>query len=182
MTSIIYLLAEWIVFAPNCDELRQVMRAQNGRVAGQIVEAVHNDGHHNVEHNETAQEDEGNKVKVGDVRAAFLVRVHWQACRFVELDGAFVAEPARDAGHHDVGPGLAGRAPEQHHESLEDGPKVVVALDCSVGIQVDVAKQLHAHDGVDEEQHHHQHHDIGKGLDGLHKGEEQDTNTDASAQ
>lgn len=182
LTSIIYLLAEWIVFAPNGDELRQVMRAQNGRVARQIVEAVHNDGDHNVEHNEAAQEDEGNKIEIGDVGAACLVRIHWQTCRLIELDGTLVAKPAGDTSHHDVRPGFSGRASKQHHESLKDGPKVVVALDGSVGIQVDVAEQLHAHDGVDEEQHHHQHHDIRQGLDGLHKGEEQDTDADAPAQ
>ena len=47
------------------------------------------------------------------------------------------------------------RASEQHHESLENGPKVVVAFDGTARIEVNVAKQLHPHNGVDEEQHHH---------------------------
>ena len=48
--------------------------------------------------------------------------------------------------------------------SLENSPKVVVALDGSVGVQVNVAEQLHAHNRITEEKHHHQHHHVGKSL------------------
>ena len=83
------------------------MRAEDGGVAGEVVEAVHDDGHHDVEHDEGAEEDEGDEVEVGHVRAALLVRVDGPARRDVELDGARVARPARDARHHDVRPRLA---------------------------------------------------------------------------
>ena len=55
--------------------------------------------------------------------------------------------------------------PEKHHESLSDVPEVVVSLDRGVWIERNVAKHLHAHDGVDEEQHHHQHHDVRQSLE-----------------
>jgi hypothetical protein len=42
--------------------------------------------------------------------------------------------------------------------------KVVVPLDGRVRVQSDVAEQLHPDDGVDEEEHQHQHHDVGKSL------------------
>ena len=47
---------------------------------------------------------------------------------------------------------------------LHDIAKVVVPFDGRVGIQNDVSKQLHPDDGVDEEQHDHQHHDVRKSL------------------
>ena len=39
-----------------------------------------------------------------------------------------------------------------------------MAFDGTARIEVNVAKQLHPNNGVDKEQHHHQHHDIRKGL------------------
>ena len=45
-----YLLAKGIVFTPDGDELRQVVGAQDGGVPGQVVEAVHDDRDHDVEH------------------------------------------------------------------------------------------------------------------------------------
>ncbi len=59
-------------------------------------------------------------------------------------------------------PGLS--LPEEHHECLTDVSEVVVALDRSVGVECDVAEHLHADDRVNEEQHHHQHHDVRQGL------------------
>ena len=47
---------------------------------------------------------------------------------------------------------------------------------------MDVAKELHAHDGVDEEEHHHQHHDIGQSLDGLDESEKQNSDANASSE
>ena len=51
------------------------MRPENGRVPGQVVEVVHDDGHEEVEHDERAQEDEGDEVDVRQGRAAVLARV-----------------------------------------------------------------------------------------------------------
>ena len=38
--------------------------AQDGGVPGQVVEVVHDDGHEQVEHDEAAEEDEGDEVDV----------------------------------------------------------------------------------------------------------------------
>jgi hypothetical protein len=138
--------------------------AQDGGVARQIVEAVHDDSHHDVEHNEAAEKNEGDKVEVGDVGAARFFWVVFETGGDVVIEGLLVTDPTANAGHHDVGPSLARRTTEEQHESLEDASKVVVALDGSVGVQVDAAEELHADDGVDEEEHHHEHHNVGQGL------------------
>ena len=54
--------------------------------------------------------------------------------------------------------------PEKQHERLEDVSEVVVALDRSVGDEGQAAEQLHADDGVDEEQHPHQHANVRQSL------------------
>ena len=54
-----------IIFWPGGDKLSQVMGAQDGRVSGQVVEVVHDDGNEQVEHDEWTQEDEGHEVDVG---------------------------------------------------------------------------------------------------------------------
>jgi hypothetical protein len=50
--------------------------------------------------------------------------------------------------------------PEEEHERLEDMSEVVVALDGRVGDEGEAAEELHPDDGVDEEQHTHQHADV----------------------
>ena len=88
-----------------------MMRAQNRRVPGifnselssrrkatkpgQIVEVVHDDGHKKVQHDEGAEEDEGHKVDVRDVRAAGLVRVKKQARGLVPLVSSLVTRSPR---------------------------------------------------------------------------------------
>ena len=64
-----------VVLGPDGDELSQVVRPENGRVPGQVVEVVHDDGHEEVEHDERAQEDEGDKVDVGQGGATVLAWV-----------------------------------------------------------------------------------------------------------
>ena len=41
--------------------------AENGGVPGQVVEVVHNDGHEEVEHDEAAEEDEGDEEGISEV-------------------------------------------------------------------------------------------------------------------
>ncbi len=67
---------------------------------------------------------------------------------------------------HDVRPSLSRGAPEQEHQRLPDVSEVVVALYGGLRVQGHGAKQLHPHDGVDEEQHAHQHADIWESLQG----------------
>jgi hypothetical protein len=61
------LLSEGIVFTPDSDELAEMVGTQDGAVPGQVVEAVHDDGDHDVQHDERTQEDEGYKVQVSHV-------------------------------------------------------------------------------------------------------------------
>ena len=62
-----------------------MVTAQNGAVSGQVIETVHDDGDHDVQHDEAAQEDEGDKVGVGDVITTLLVGVDRQLCSFVYM-------------------------------------------------------------------------------------------------
>ena len=86
--------------------------AQDGRVSRQVVEVVHDDGDDDVQHDEGAEEDEGDEVEVGHVWAARLVGFDPVAGRLVELVRALVTLPAGDARHHDVRPSFSGGAPE----------------------------------------------------------------------
>ena len=43
------------------------MGSKDGRIAGEVVEIVHDDGDEQIEHDEGTQEDEGDKVDVGNV-------------------------------------------------------------------------------------------------------------------
>ncbi len=69
------LRATGVKLGPGGDELAQVMRSEDGGVPCQVIEVVHDDGHEQIEHDEAAEEDEGDKVDVRHVRAARLVRV-----------------------------------------------------------------------------------------------------------
>jgi len=43
--------------------------------------------------------------------------------------------------------------PEEQYHGVEEGLEVVVPIDLRCLVQLDVAEDLHTHDGVDEEQH-----------------------------
>ena len=64
-----------IKISPSCYELSQVVRAQYWGVSGEIVKVVHDDSHEQVQHDEGAEEDEGDEVDVGHGRPAPLLRV-----------------------------------------------------------------------------------------------------------
>ena len=160
----LYLLSQGIVFAPHSNELGQMVTAQNGAVPCKVIETVHDDSDHDVQHDKAAQENEGDKVEVRNVGSARLVWVHGEAGGFVDLYGEFITNLAANTRHHDFGPRFACGTSEENHESLENGAKVGVSLNGSVGVKVDVAEQLHADDGIDEEQHHHEHHDVWQSL------------------
>ena len=57
----------WVIFRPKVDKLGQMMRSQNGPITSEIVKVVHDDGNEEVQHDESAKEDEGDKVDVGAV-------------------------------------------------------------------------------------------------------------------
>ena len=62
-----------IIVRPDCDELSQMMRSQDGAVPGQVVKVVHDDGNKQVEHDEGTEEDEGDEVDVGHVGTTGLI-------------------------------------------------------------------------------------------------------------
>ena len=64
-----------VVLAPGRHEFGEVVGAQDRGVSGQVVETVRNDGHHDVQHDEGAEEDEGDEVDIGDDAAAALLRI-----------------------------------------------------------------------------------------------------------
>ena len=84
-----------VVLAPGGDELGEMVRAKDGGVSGQVVEAVRDHGHHDVQHDEGAEEDEGHEVDVRDVRAAGLVRVEQAARGLVALVGSLITRSPR---------------------------------------------------------------------------------------
>ena len=88
-----------------------MVRAQDGRVSGQVVEVVHDDGHEQVEHQEGAEEDEGDEVGVGEGGAAGLEGVDDLPGRLVELEGPRVANPPGLASQHDAWPGFSSGTP-----------------------------------------------------------------------
>ena len=56
-------------------------------------------------------------------------------------------------------------SPEEEHDRLEEVAEVVVALEGGARVELDVAEELHADDGVDEEQHEHEQPDVRQGLE-----------------
>jgi hypothetical protein len=70
-----YLRSAGVELGPGRDELAQVVGPEDGGVTGQVVKVVHDDRHKEVQHDEAAEEDEGDKVDVGHVRPAGLIRV-----------------------------------------------------------------------------------------------------------
>lgn len=64
-----------IILRPHANVLVQMVRSQNGGISREIVEVVHDNSHKQVEHEEGAEENEGDEVDVGDIAAAFLVWV-----------------------------------------------------------------------------------------------------------
>ena len=85
--------------------------AEDGGVAGEVVEVVHDDGHEEVDHDEAAEEDEADEVEVGGVAAAALLGVEQLARGVVARVALLVARPPALARQHDVRPRLARRAP-----------------------------------------------------------------------
>ena len=84
-----------IILGPERDELPEVVGPKDRPVPCEVVEVVHDDGHKKVQHDEGAEEDEGHKVDVRDVRAAGLVRVKKQARGLVPLVSSLVTRSPR---------------------------------------------------------------------------------------
>ena len=98
-----------VVLAPGGDELGEVVRAKDGGVSGQVVEAVRDHSHHDVQHDEGAEEDEGDKVEIGDRVATALLgvsHVELPVLGVVPLVSVGVARSSSHSRHHDVWPGF----------------------------------------------------------------------------
>ena len=96
-----------VEFCPGGYELPQVVGAEDGGVPGQVVEVVHDDGHEQVDHDEAAEENEGDEVEVGGVAATGLLRVEKFPCCLIPAVALLVTGPTSLAGQHDVRPGLS---------------------------------------------------------------------------
>ena len=82
------------------------MSSQDGGVSGEVVEVVHDDSHEQVEHQEAAEEDKGDKEEVGDVAAAHLVWLQQLPRGGVPLDSSGITDLPCSTSQHDVRPGL----------------------------------------------------------------------------
>jgi len=70
------LLSKWVIFTPHWNEFTEMVRAKNWTITGQVVEAVHDDGNNNIEHDKGAEKYERHKVEVGHVWTTGLVWLH----------------------------------------------------------------------------------------------------------
>ena len=61
-----------VILGPEVHELAEVVRPEDGPVAGEVVEVVHDDSHEQVEDEEAAHDEEADEVDVGDIIAAAL--------------------------------------------------------------------------------------------------------------
>ena len=84
-----------------------MVSSQDWTIPGQVVKVIHDDGDKEIEHEEGAEEDEGNKVGVGEGGAADFGLVF--ARRLVEGECPGVAGPTLLAREHDTGPGFTRR-------------------------------------------------------------------------
>ena len=105
------LLCTWIIFCPDSDEFVQMMSPKDGAVPGEIVKVVHDDSHKQVEHEEAAEEDKGDKEEVGDVAATGLIRVQKFSRCSIPLHRPWITYLSSSTGQHDVWPGLSCGAP-----------------------------------------------------------------------
>ena len=94
------------------------------------------------------------------MRSARLVRIHNSVCRFIDLVRTLITRPASLAGQHDARPSFTGGTSKKHQNGLAEGMKVDVPIVLRVRVEANVTKDLHAYDGVDEEEHGDQEDDI----------------------
>lgn len=83
---------------------------------------------------------------------------------------------------HYLLPILARRTAKQQHERLRKHLKVVVAIDGTLRVELDVAEHLHTDDGVDEKEHGDEQAYVGQRLERLYERPEQDANRVALSQ
>ena len=77
------LLSAWVVLRPNSDKLVQVMSSQNGGIACQVIEVVHDDSNEEIEHEEGTEEDKGDEIKVRNLRPTRLVGGQAFSCNMI---------------------------------------------------------------------------------------------------
>jgi hypothetical protein len=162
----VYLLGLGVVLGPELHKVVQVMRAENGPISRQVVEIVHDDGHEQVDNQEGAQAHKGHKVGNGHpAGAVLLLRAAVALC--ARRPRKRIARLDRLNRDHDLLPRLARGRPKEHHESARERAEVVVPRDLRLArilVENDLAEELHADHGVDEEHHDDEQDDIWQGL------------------
>ena len=59
------------------------MSSQNGGIACQVIEVVHDDSHEKIEHEEGTEEDKGDEIKVRNLRPTRLVGGQAFSCNMI---------------------------------------------------------------------------------------------------
>ena len=125
-----------IVFTPEADELVKMVGAKDGPITGQVVEVVHDDGDEQVEDEEGADDEERDKVRVGEVGAA-PGRIAGVLAPIVADHGGILL-----ARQHDFLPGFTCRRSEEDEQGLRERLEVVVSVDVCPLLHGDFAKHL----------------------------------------
>lgn len=132
-----------VVLRPQPYELLQMMRTENGPVACQIIEIIHDDGHKQVDDEKRAKDVEGDEERNGEIIAT---------CNAVIVGlGIALGLRSADAGEHYLLPRFTCRRAKENKNGLEKCLEMVVAMDLGVGIEGDLAEHLHADDGINKE-------------------------------
>jgi len=100
-----------------------MVRAKNGPISRQIVEVVHDDGHEQVQNEEGADNEEGDKVGEGKVGATTLFAVGVVRVGVALNCGVF------DARKHDLLPGFSSSWAKEYKKRLGERLEVVVPGD-----------------------------------------------------
>ena len=58
----------WVILRPQVDELREMVRPEDGPVPREVVEVVHNDGDKQIKHQKGADHKETDEERVSDIR------------------------------------------------------------------------------------------------------------------
>ncbi len=151
--------------------------AQDRRIPRQIVKVVHDHSHEQIEHEKRRQEHKAHKIADRNIGAAFLVvRVLPHIRHSIQLGAELRREQlllvrlqltlnASQAAAHNLLPVLARRAPKQRLHGLREVLEVVVAVDGTGRVDLNVAKDLHADDGVQKEEDQNEQTHVRQGFD-----------------
>ena len=87
------------------------MGSKDGAVPGEIVKVVHDNGYEQVEHEEAAEEDKGDKEEVCNVAATGLIWFQKFSSGSIPLHCSWITNLASTTGKHNVGPCFSSGTP-----------------------------------------------------------------------